>query len=258
MLNKNIIKSEKAYEEILKFEPQKLISTTVESMDELIKIKEMNNDFLISDVVKNFTGLAELEGKRAEREIEKKALEELKTVQEQAYAEAYELGLSEGIKKAFIDNSEIINTRINELDLLIKNIRDSKIHFLNSNESQLMKMVFYLATKVALFEVSKQPNEAIIKVLKECIKISHGEEKIKVGVSPIQVEFLETLQKEQNREYEFLKNVEIIPQDGVRAGGCVITTNYTEINAQIEERIEKLWSEMLSIIPPIKDQVENG
>lgn len=258
MIQRLIIKSDQSMQEVLTYEPQKLISTPPENMDDLVRIKDLNNDFLISDIVKNFTGLAEIEEKRAESEIEKKALEELKSVQEQAYAEAFELGLVEGRKKAFQESSVIINESLQNLEHLVSSIRNAKINFLNSNENQLIKMSFYLATKIALFEVSSNTEKAVLEVLKECISISHGEEKIKIGVAPEQVEFLETLQKEQNREYDFLKKAEFIPQNDVRLGGCVITTNFSEIDARIEERIEKLWNEVQSAIPPFKDKIDQG
>lgn len=258
MLQKVIIKSDQSIQEVLKHEPQKLVSTQPENIDELIRIKELSHDFLISDIVKNFTGLAEVEEKKAESEIERKALEELKAIQEKAYSEAYELGLEEGRKKAFFETSEDINKGIQELNHLISSIRNSKIHFLNNNENQLLKMTFYLAGKIALFEIENKSEKAVLEVLKECVSISHSEEKIKIGVAPEQFDFLETLQKEHNREYDFLKRAEFLPQNDIRLGGCVITTNYSEIDARIEERIEKLWVEIQGTIPPLKIQVEQG
>lgn len=258
MLQKVIIKSDQSIQEVLTYEPQKLVSAQPESIDELIRIKELSHDFLISDVVKNFTGLAEVEEKKAESEIERKALEELKAVQEKAYSEAYELGLDEGRKKAFLETSDEINKGIQELSHLISSIRNSKVHFFNNNENQLIKMTFYLAGKIALFEIEKNYEKAVLEVLKECVSISHTEEKIKIGVAPEQLNFLETLQKEHNREYDFLKMAEFLPQNDIRLGGCVITTNYSEIDARIEERVEKLWSEIHGSIPPLKVQVEQG
>lgn len=256
MAFKNIIKSERAIQEVLKFEPQKLIAVNPEEMDELVEASQMNVDFRIADVVKNFTGLAEIEDKKTENEIERRALEELKSIQEQAYTEGYELGVTEGRRQAYLSKSEEIDKRVNDLDHFISTLRDLKIHFLNSNENQIIKMAFYLASKIALFEINQNSRDSILTVLRECIGISHSEETIKVSVAPEQLEFLETLQKEKKRELEFLKNVEFSPQDGIQVGGCIITTNYSEIDARLEERIAKLWKEVQSSMPPLKEQVE--
>jgi len=256
MGSKNIIKSKSVFQEVLKFEPQKLIAVSTESMNELMSANKFNDDFRIAEVVKNFTGLAEIENKQIENEIERRALEELKSIQEQAYSEAFELGVSEGRRQSFLSSSEEIDKRLKDLDLLISTFRDLKIHFLNSNENQIIKMAFYLATKIALFEIDRNSKDSMIAVLRECVNISHEDETIKVSVAPEQLEFLETLQKETKREFEFLKNVEFSPQEGIRVGGCIIATNYSEIDARIEERIEKLWKEIQNSIPPLKDKIE--
>ncbi len=258
MAQRTVIKAEYAFQEILKFEPQRLESATAESMEDLVKAKDFNEDFQIAEVVRNFTGLAEIEVKRIESEIEKRALEELKSVQEQAYSEAFDLGMSEGRRQAFVATSEEIERKLSDLDKLVSSIRDSKIHFLNSNENQLIKMVFYLATKVAMFEVSQKPQEAIQSVLRECINVTHSEETVRVIVAPEQLDFLESLQKERKRNLEFLKNVELAPQDGIQPGGCIIATNYSEVDARLEERINKLWEELRDSIPPLKDTIEHG
>ncbi len=255
---KSIIKSEYVFQEVLKFEPQRLNAISAESMDELVSASRLHNDFKIADVVKNFTGLAQIESEQIENEIERRALEELKSVQEQAYSEAFELGASEGRRQAFLSHSDEIEKRLNDLDHLVSSIRDLKVNFLNSNENQIIKMAFYLASKIALFEIKQNSRDAVLAVLRDCINLTHQEESIKVGVAPEQLEFLEALQKEKKREFEFLKNVEFLPQEGVTLGGCIITTNYSEIDARIEERIEKLWKEIQSSTPPLKDRLENS
>lgn len=255
MAQRSVIKAEVAFEEIVRFEPQKLLASNPEVMDDLVKATEKNNDFQIADVVRNFTGLAEIEVKRMEGEIEKKAMEELKTIQEQAYSEAFDLGLTEGRRQAFAEASEEIEQRLSELDRLLGAIRDSSLHFLNNNENHLIKMVYFLATKIALFEISERSNEAIQRVLRSCVNASHSEEAVKVVVAPEQIDFIESLQKQKNRDLEFLKNMEFSPQEGIQPGGCIIATNYSEIDARLEERVNKLWEEIRDSIPPLKDSI---
>lgn len=258
MAQRSIIKAEFTFQDVLKFEPQKLFSASPQNMEDLVRAQEHNQDFQIAEVVRNFTGLAEIEEKRIDNEIEKKALEELKTIQEKAYSEAFEIGLIEGRKKAFDEAVIEINTRIAELDKLIGSIRDSKSLFLSSNENQLIKMVYYLSTKLAMFEISEKSKEAILAVIRSCVKLTQGEENIKLCISPDQLEFLELLQRDQKREFEFLKGIEFIPQEDIQAGGCIIVTNFSEIDARLEVRIQRLWEEMRDSIPPLRERIEHG
>jgi flagellar assembly protein FliH len=93
-------------------------------------------------------------------------------------------------------------------------------------------------------------------VLSESLKLANSEEKVKVHNSEKQLEFLESLQKEKSREIEFLKQVEFIADPKIKVGGCVISTNYGEVDATIEQRIEQLWLVLNETLPPVKDTVE--
>ena len=255
MAQRNVIKADFAFQEVFKFEPQKLAAANIQVIDDYIRTTEMNKDFQIADIVSNFTGLADLEAQRMESEIEQKALEGLKTIQEQAYSEAFELGMAEGRRQALIEATEEIDRRLQELDLLVDSLRDSKQHFLNNNENQLMKMVYFLATEVALQEITQKPNDVVLSILRSSVNVSHSEEMVKVTVAPEQIDFLESLQKEKKRDFDFLKKVEFSPQEGIHPGGCIITTNYSEVDARVEERITKLWEEIQDSIPPLKDRI---
>lgn len=258
MAQRSIIKAEFAFQDVLKFEPQKLSAVNFENLERMSQNLDKSPDFQIAEVVRSFTGLAEIEGQRIESEIEKKALEQLQSIQEQAYAEAYALGLNEGQERAFTEKAREIDEKLENLERLLSSMRDLKLHFLNNNENQIMKMVLFLSTKIAMFEISERPNEAIKEVLRKCIRATHEEEKLQIIVAPEQIDFLESLQKEKKRDLEFLKNVEFAPEEGLLPGGCKITTNFSDIDARLEERIKMLWDEVLQTIPPLKDQLQNG
>lgn len=257
MASSNIIKANVAYQKILQFEPQKLSMANFEQLNEMVRHMDANPEFQVAEVVRNFTGLAEMEGQRIESEIERQALEQLKSIQEEAYQEAYNLGLQEGQQKAFQDKAAEIDARLADLDELITNLRDLKVHYINNNENQLMKMILYLATKVAMFEISERPQEAIRSVLRRCITVTNEDEQMRVMVAPDQIQFLDLLKKERKKELNFLKNVEFHAEEGLSKGGCKIETNFSEIDARIEERVGRLWDEVLQSIPPIKDRLEN-
>lgn len=257
MGQRGVIKADQTFQGVLQFQPRPLEATAPEAMDELVRASDYNNDFQIAQVVKDFTGLAEVEIRKMESEVNLRALKEVQGIQEQAYQEAYELGLLEGRQKAFVEKSVEIEERLTQLNALIKSFKDAKVHMLNSNENQLMKMVYFLATKMAMHEIAENANSVIQSVLRECVNLSHSNEIMKVSISPDQFEFLVALQKEGNRELEFLKNVEFTAQEGIRSGGCVITTNYSEVDARIEERVSKLWEEFKGALPVLKERVEH-
>lgn len=253
---RGIIKAEVAFERVLAFEPKTIKAVDNSTMDQMIAVQQMNTDFEIADVVRKFTGLKEIEHQEVEASIERRALEQLKEVEEQAYKEAYDLGLQEGRKEAFKTFSDHITQKLNDLGALIDHIANMKTHFLNSNENHLIKLVYHLASRIAFQEINQKYDDIIVNVLSESLKMANSEEKVKVHISEKQVEFLETLQKEKSRDLEFLKQVEFIADPEIKVGGCIISTNYGEVDARIDQRVEQLWLVLNETIPPVKDTVE--
>jgi flagellar assembly protein FliH len=120
-----------------------------------------------------------------------------------------------------------------------------------ANEEHVMKMIYYMASRIAMYEI-KGNEEAVLGVIKKSIEMSQSEEIVIVQVSEQQLNFLEELQKETKREFEFLKRVKFEGSPAVSEGGCVIRTNYGTIDAQLEERIHKLWTSIVDTLPKAK------
>jgi flagellar assembly protein FliH len=253
---RGVIKANKTYEKILAFEPKAIKAIDSAAMDKMIAAQQLNSDFEIADVVRNFTGLKEIEHQAVEASIERRALEQLKEVEEQAYKEAYDLGREEGRKEAFNTHSDQINQKLVELSVLTHHISEMKAHFLNSNENHLIKLVYHLAERIAFQEIDEKYNEIIVNVLSESVRLAHSEEKVKVHISEKQIEFLESLRKDNSRDLEFLKQVEFVADPAIEIGGCIISTNYGEVDARVSQRVEQLWLVLRDTIPPVKEKVE--
>jgi flagellar assembly protein FliH len=252
---RGIIKADRTFERVLSYEPKKIQPMT-STMDQMVMAKQLDSDFTIAEVVRDFTGLKEVEQQELENSIERRALEQLKTVEEKAYSEAYALGLEEGRKEAFKAFSNQINEKLNLLNELVVHMANMKEYFFNSNESHLVTLVYHLAKRVAFSEISEKYNDIIVNVLSESVRLAHSDEKIRIVISDKQLEFLETLQKENSRDLEFLRQVEIVTDENIKVGGCIIKTNYGEVDARIEERVEQLWLALKDTIPSVKEIIE--
>ncbi|MGL1138590.1 FliH/SctL family protein, partial [Vibrio parahaemolyticus] len=75
----------------------------------------------------------------------------------------------------------------------------------------------------------------------KAVELASEEENVLVQMNPEQVEFIELLRQQTNREFEFLKKLRLEPNASIKAGGCVVETNYGEVDARIETRLQQLW-----------------
>lgn len=254
-LSKAVLKSDVAPKKVLEYVPPKFDLGTPEQAKSYLENRKANaNNFRMSDVIRVQTGVQKVEASNVEEDVEQKVLERLKQVQESAYQEAYQLGLDEGKHEAFQQTSAEINARLTEMDQLIESIRGLKKLLIEHNETHMIQLAFHMAKRLAHKEVTADP-KIVIDVIRDAIEKAQAEEEVTVQVAASQMEFLETLKSETGREFEFLKNVKFEPVDSMTAGGCVIETNYGEIDARFEERVNKLWESVSESLHRVKDQV---
>ncbi|PIS10964.1 MAG: flagellar assembly protein [Bdellovibrio sp. CG10_big_fil_rev_8_21_14_0_10_47_8] len=256
-LSKSVLKSSTVPQKILEYVPPKFeLGTPGQAMSYLEGRKSKISDFKMSDVIRVQTGVQGIEENDLEVRIEQQVLEKLKDVQESAYKEAYKLGLDQGRHEAFQKMKEQIEARLGQLDELLLGIKDLKKILIQHNETHLVELAFHMAQRLAHAESKANP-EVVVQVMKEAIEMAQLEENITVDVSSEQFAFLEELQKENGRDMEFLKKIKLQPQEGISAGGCVIHTNYSEIDARFEERVGKLWSSLAENMFRVKDDVSS-
>nr|BFD68483.1 hypothetical protein HAGR004_35050 [Bdellovibrio sp. HAGR004] len=252
--SKSVLPKELAENTVLEFVPMRFDLGTPEQAMNYLAEKKKGSDFRMNDAVRVQTGIDEVEKGSEEEKVEVAALEKLKEIQEAAYQEAYKLGLEEGRKEAFEQISAEIAERMSSLDTLLLTIKDLKKDMTSFNEAHLLKLMFQMAARLAKTELQSN-NEAMVGILRDAVGLAQDEEEITVHVSQAQFDFLETLKQETGREFEFIKKINFEPNPDVAEGGCIVETNYGEVDARIEQRIEQLWSVLSENMPKVKDRI---
>lgn len=239
---------------VLNYVPDQFNFGTPEAALKYLREKDKGSGFVLSDVLRKTTGVDEIEKLSEEQKIENKVLEKLATVQEEAYEKAYQLGLEEGLSKAFNDKASDIDYNLAELEKLMMQLTTLKEEMAKQNESHLIQLVYRIASRLAFDHIEEKP-EIVMSVIKDAIEMSQSEEEVNVMVSEAQVDFLEKMKQQTGRQYEFLKKVKLQTSDQVTSGGCIIETNYGVVDARIEERVNKLWTELKQALPRVKSPI---
>ena len=239
---------------VLEYVPKKFELGTPKQALDYLEQKKRGADFRLNETIRVQTGVDEIEKATEEEKVEARALELLKDVQENAYKEAYELGLAEGHKEAFTKYSREIEDKLAGVEVLLKAMEDAKKELLNFNEAHLVQLVFQIASKIARVEVEKN-DQSVVEVLRGAVSLAQDEENVTVRVAPEQFDFLEELKKQSGRQFEFLKKIKFEPSADISKGGCVVETNYGEVDARVEQRVQSLWSTLAENIPKVKPKI---
>jgi flagellar assembly protein FliH len=243
-----------AKEVVLEYVPKKFELGTPKQAMEYLEQKARGSDFRLNETVRIQTGIDEIEKASEEEKIEVRALELLKEVQESAYKEAYDLGLSEGREEAFTKFSREIEEKLGNLETLLKSLEEAKTEILNFNEAHMVRLIFQIANKLARVEVEKN-DQSLIEVLRGAVTLAQDEENVTVRVARDQHEFVEEVKKQNGRQFEFLKKIKLEPSDEITKGGCIVETNYGEVDARVEQRVQSLWDTLAENIPKVKPKI---
>lgn len=243
-----------AEQKVLEYVPQKIDLGTPEQAMEYVRRKP-GSDFRMNEQVQIQTGVDKIEKTTDEERIESRALEMLEDIQKNAYQEAYQLGLDEGRQKAFEDVSAEIKEKMEEFNSLLSTIAELKNEIVAQNESHMVRLLFHMASRLAVTHLEAK-DEMIVDVLRQAVSLSQAEENVRVQLHPSQIEFVEELRKQSGREFEFLKKIRFEPNSDIRRGGCIVETNYGEIDARVEERVAQLWEGLSEVLPRVKPRLE--
>lgn len=249
-----VLSKELAEQTVLDFVPIRFDLGTPEEAMNYISEKKKGSDFRMSEAIRLQTGIDQIESSSESEKVENATLEKLKEIQESAYQEAFTLGQEEGRKQAYERYARDIEERLVGLDTLVNGIKELKKELVHFNETHFVQLLFQMASRLAKTSLEGN-NEAMVQILRESVGLSQDDENITVRVSKSQYEFLEELKNATGRELEFVKRVRFEASDEVVDGGCIVETNYGEVDARIEKRIEQLWSVVNENLPKVKDRI---
>lgn len=254
---RSVLDKEEAEKVAINFTPRKFPLTIAPTAREFVALQsgKENPNFHIDRIVAQQTGVAELERISLEEKVEREALAKLKEIEENAYQAAYQLGLDEGKEKAFQENSAHMTEKLAHFEELITSISNLKSELVSFNETHLIKLIYYIASKIALKEIAENP-ELVMPLIRQSIESAQSEEKVTVRLSPSDYVFVEENRERVGREMEILKKVKLDQGENVRSGGCVVETNYGVVDATIEQRLNRMWEALVEKAPRSKDVAE--
>jgi flagellar biosynthesis/type III secretory pathway protein FliH len=162
---------------------------------------------------------------------------------EDAYHAGFEDGTNEGMKQG-LNQSEDEVVRFQELfDTLTGQWKDT----LRTYDSTVTNLAVRIAQKIINVEI-KQNNEVVLQAVHDCLAYVEDKTKIIIRVNPND---LDAVRRHRNDWLESLESIDhllIEAEPTVTQGGCVVDTPIGDVDAQIEERLERLHTALIEEI----------
>lgn len=253
-VTKSILTKDEAESRALEYKPREFPFRPSEAAVEFVRLQTENEnaEFQIDHVVSITSGIAELEKHSLSERVETEALERLKTLQEEAYKQGFDLGRDEGQESAYREKNDELAEKLSKLDRIIRSLEGLKTDLVKQNEASLVTLSFEMAKRMALAEISIN-RETILRALEQAAQGAQDEESMTIRMAESDLTFIEESKARLGKEFEFIKKARLEPAVGMQPGGCVIMTNYGQVDATIEMRLGKLWSSISEILPKRSD-----
>jgi flagellar assembly protein FliH len=252
---KTVLSKEEAEKVAMAYSLRKFPTTISKTASDFVAFKAgSSSSFQIDNLVAEQSGIAHLERVSIEEKVEQMALARLKDIQEQAYQHAYQLGLDEGREKAFLERKGEFEEKVQHLEDLVGSIARLKEDLVAANENQIVSLVFYLAKRLMMKEIQEKP-EFVLEVIRTAVESAQSDENVTVRLSPSDYEFVEGIKEKLGKEFESVKSARLESSPEVSNGGCVVETNYGDVNATLEQRMDKLWSSLSEKFHKVKNVI---
>ena len=239
----------------------------------LIRSARMEADGIIKEAetaafaeVKRKTGEAQSFKRQAEDEAEKiiaEANEKAGKIEADSLAafenerkDAEERGRLAGREAGFTEGKDEVARLVQRTQTILERAQDKRADILAESEQQIIDLVLLISRKVIKIISENQRNVVISNVVQALRKVK-GRGNILKKVNMLDVKLTTEHKKEFIEMVEGAKSVQIIEDTSVDPGGCVIETEFGEIDARISSQLAELEEKILEI-SPIKSRAKTG
>lgn len=184
------------------------------------------------------------EAEEKARGIVAQAEEKAKTIEKEARDSGYQNGHEEG----FAAGKEEVGRLVDRLNTILSTAINKRNQIIDESETQLINLVLLVARKVVKVISENQKNVVINNVVQALRKLkSRGDVAIRVNLADLELTTENT--KEFMRMVENVNSITILEDSTVERGGCIIETDFGEIDARINSQLKEIEDKITELMP---------
>ncbi|QMU99085.1 flagellar assembly protein FliH [Borrelia sp. A-FGy1] len=172
-----------------------------------------------------------LEIEKKVKEYEDKLKNELEIATTKGEKEGYEAGFNKGC--------EDFDRLLEKLNSIIASLVSKRREILESSGVQIMNLIMQIAVKVVKRIVDTQKN-VIIENVNEALKKIKNKTNIIIRVNLDDLDIVKHEKNEFISKFNFIEHLEVIEDLNIGKGGCVIETDFGEIDARISSQLDRI------------------
>ena len=186
-----------------------------------------------------------LEGaKKSAEEI----ISEAKLKADEIRHEARSQGMTAGREEGFAEGREEVDRLIERLHLIIDKAIERRSEIIDESETELVKLSLQVAHKVVKVITENQKNVVVNNMVQALRKLkSKADVVIRVNLADLQMATEHT--REILEKIEKVGKITVMEDSTVDRGGCIIETDFGQIDARISAQLKEIEDRILDLVP---------
>jgi flagellar assembly protein FliH len=136
-----------------------------------------------------------------------------------------------------------MQTALPALQQLTRDLQAARLEWLQQWEQNAVTFALAVAEKIIRREVTHQP-AITLQLVREALELASGSQQVKVYLHPQDHQALGKQVVEIARQLSNLAPTDILPDDRVSPGGCLVHTEFGHIDQQIESQLARVAEEL--------------
>ena len=166
----------------------------------------------------------------------------------QTEREADERGYAEGHQKGYEEGTAEVGRLIERLHTIITKAIEKRNQIIEESETQIINLVLMIVKKVIKVISENQKNVVINNVVQALRKLkSRGDVVIRVNLADL--ELTSGHVKDFMKMVENVKSITVLEDSSVDRGGCLIETDFGQIDARVSSQLHEIEEKILELMP---------
>jgi flagellar assembly protein FliH len=162
--------------------------------------------------------------------------------------EAEEEGRAIGREAGFIEGKAEVERLVQRTQTILQRAQDKRIEILEETEQEIISLVLLISPKVIKI-ISENQKGVIISNVVQALRKVKGRGNIIIRVNMSDLKIASDRIKDFINQVEGAKSIQVVEDSSVDEGGCIIETDFGEIDARITSQLAELETRILEISP---------
>ncbi len=192
---------------------------------------------------------AKLEAKDIIETAERKSSEIIEENKKKGYDQGYEDGFNKG--------SGEVSRLIERLHKIISEVISKRQEIIEGTEYQIVSIVLLIVKKIIKI-ITENQKTVIINNVVEALKKVKGSKNVTIRVNLDDIAMATKHKEDFIRMIEGLEGIQFLEDSSIERGGCIIETDFGEIDARISLQLKEIEDKILELMPIKKRMIEES